>query len=94
MELREPQMKIGSLLVRRGQIKQDTLEFALNLQRSYSLVGRDLRLGELLVSHRAITEQILQETLNRRDHIGAESITKIIEAIQDFPSQITHLKPE
>jgi len=54
---------LGDLLVRRGKIRSYQLRFILRLQQAYKTISRPIRLGELLLAHRAIPQQCLQDAL-------------------------------
>jgi hypothetical protein len=82
-------VRLGEVLMHRGQAQFLQIDFLLSLQEAYRTVGRERTLGELLLEHRVISETGLAEALHQQEHMPLESITKIIEAMKDFPKTYT-----
>ncbi|MDB5036569.1 MAG: hypothetical protein JWQ35_97 [Bacteriovoracaceae bacterium] len=75
----------------RGQAKPIQIEFIIELQNSYRSQNRDDKLGDLLIAHRVVTPLALTEALAVQEEMPRESITKILEAMEEFPSKLTHV---
>ena len=75
--------RLGELLIRRGQIRKYQLDFMLELQKSYSHLAHPVRLGQLLVQHRAIGQKGLTEALKAQETLPKESITEIVQRLSE-----------
>ena len=78
--------RLGEILLRKGLIRHDQLDFLLAIQKSYEQSGRPVLLGELLVAHRALTTLQVTEALFFQEESSPESIHDFISAIRLSPS--------
>lgn len=81
---------LGEILLARGQMRKYQLDFLLTLQKAYHQKQRKPRLGDLLVQHRVLTENSLQEALQVQSEGPLESVTEVI-ARYDSEIQLSHL---
>jgi len=71
----------GDILLRRGQVRRYQLEFALNLQKAYRDIHRDVKVGDILVQHRAISEKTREDTVSLQLELPRESSTTILKGV-------------
>lgn len=83
------EVKIGRILMHRGQARHPQIEFLLNLQIAYRKHGKEMKLGNLLIEHRVITSEALATALDAQKNISHESITQILQAMEEFPTKLT-----
>lgn len=86
----KPWPTLGDILVRRGHAKQYQIDFILSLQKQYKSHHRKIQLGSLLLKHRIVSAEVLQEMLTIQATLPQESVTDIvrkIEAVADFEAE-------
>jgi len=84
---------IGEILLRRGQIRQYQLNFALELQSAYKKYSGQKQIGEILLQHRALSPVVLREALSIQKEIPHESVTQIVSHLKDDDGEHTKLIP-
>lgn len=81
----------GDILLRRGQIRRYQLQFALDLQKAYKAIAKDMRVGDILVEHGAISDKTREDTVTLQRELPKESITQIVQAM-NFEDEVTQTK--
>jgi len=71
----------GDILLRRGQVRRYQLDFALNLQKAYRQIQRDIKVGDILVQHRAISHKTREDTVSLQRELPRESSTTILKGV-------------
>ncbi len=84
---------LGEVLLAKGQIRKYQLEFILQIQAGYQFMRDEIPLGQLLLKHRVVSENVLNEALNVQQETPFESITKIIATYENQVSRLTRLLP-
>ena len=84
--------QIGEILIARGQVRKYQLEFLLSLQTAFSQ-KHPMRIGELLVKHRAVTPAALEQALIIQKEASKESITNILKIYEQEISRVTRMIP-
>lgn len=84
---------IGEILIRRGQLRKTQLEFALQLQNALQRWAKQaMRLGDILVKHRAISPLALNEALVFQE-AASDSITDMLKQYADEEESETKKLP-
>jgi len=87
--------RLGAILLRRGKAKKFQVDFLLDLQMAYRKSNFEHKLGELLVSHRIITNRVLEDALMVQEEMPQESLTQILQnSAQEETEQITERLPK
>mgnify|MGYP000955671894 CR=1 FL=1 len=84
---------LGEILLAKGQIRKFQLDFLLVLQKAYSSAKRHIRLGDLLLKHRVVTEATLLHTLKTQNEAPLESVTEILKVFEQEMSFRTRHSP-
>ncbi|TVQ78655.1 MAG: hypothetical protein EA369_06535 [Bradymonadales bacterium] len=85
--------RLGDLLVRRGQLRSYQLNFLLRLQQAYRAVARNFRLGELLVSHRAVELAVVEQGLALQKVYLRQETHELDEILSQFEEVTQTKKP-
>lgn len=83
---------LGEILLAKGQIRKFQLDFLLQLQNEYKNSQRQVRIGELLVKHRAITASAIEQALRAQHEGPLESVTEILKVFEREMSFRTRLE--
>lgn len=92
-ELIERPRPLGQILIAKGQARKFQIEFLAELQAAYKAARKPIKLGELLVSHRVISKEILESALITQQEIPLESVTDIIKNYENQVSRLTMMIP-
>jgi len=92
-DLIERPTPLGQILIAKGQARKFQVEFLAELQEAYKKSHSRMKLGELLVKHRVISQEILESALIAQKEAPLESLTEIIQNYEHQVSRLTMLIP-
>lgn len=77
--------RLGEILMRQGQMREDQIAFLASLQKAYEKVGKFHKIGDLIIAHRAASAIAVTEALVYQESAPTESITRVLDALKHFP---------
>ena len=78
--------RLGEILLRKGWVRHDQIHFLLEIQKTYAAVGRSIPIGDLLITHRILSNLQVTEALFIQEENAPESLQDFISAIRFLPS--------